>query len=112
MLRSITKETITSDLDLIELGLELGLPHTMMKQKLHDYPRSIETASYMLAAEWWDSSGNSSQEKCRALFNAVHSMGKKCTAQRLQNVVQENQLQITNGIPGRISPPMVGIKTI
>ena len=103
MLRSITKETITSDLELIELGLELGLPNAVMKQKLHDYPRCIETASYMLAAEWWDSSCNSSQEKCRALLNAVHSMGKKCTAQRLENVVQENQVLITNRIPGRIS---------
>ena len=68
----------------------------MVKQKLRDYPRSIETASYMVASEWWDSSGDSRQEKCGLLLDTVKSMGKKCTAQRLENVVQENMLSLTN----------------
>ena len=67
----------------------------MVKQKLRDYPRSIETASYMLVSEWWDSSGNTREEKYRVLLDAVHSMGKKCTAKTLGNIVQEKELTQT-----------------
>ena len=67
----------------------------MVKQKLRDYPRSIETASYMLVSEWWDSSGNTREEKYRMLLDAVHSMGKKCTAKKLGNIVQEKGLAQT-----------------
>ena len=103
LMRSITRDTITNDLELIDFGLELDLPPSIVKHKLRDYPRDIETASYMVVSEWWDSCGNSREEECRLLLDTVRSMGKKCTAQRLENVVQENQLLITNCIPGRIS---------
>ena len=89
LLRSVTRETITSDLELIDFGLQLDLPPSMVKQKLCDYPRSIETASYMVVSEWWDACGSSREEKYRVLLDAVHSMGKKCTAKKLGNIVQE-----------------------
>ena len=41
MLKNITKDSITNDLELIEFGLQLDLPLSIIKQKLHDYPRSI-----------------------------------------------------------------------
>ena len=44
----------------------------------------------MVASEWWDFSGNFREEKSELLIDAVRSMGKKCTAQRLENTVQEN----------------------
>ena len=62
LLRSITRDVITNDLELIDFGFQLDLPPSMVKQKLSDYPRSIETASYMVASEWWDTSGNSREE--------------------------------------------------
>ena len=104
LLRSITRDTITNDLELIDFGLQLELPPSIVKQKLQDYPRSIETASYMVASEWWDSSGNSRDEKYESLRGAVHSMGKKCTAKWLESVEPENNLRLTysNHISGRI----------
>ena len=82
----------------------------MVKQKLRDYPRSIEMTSYMVASEWWDSSSNSREEKYRLLLDTVRSMGKKCTAQRLENVVQENNmcLRNSNRILDRISSSQGG----
>ena len=91
-LRSITRETITSDLELIDSGLQLDLSPSMVKQKLCDYPRSIETASYMVASDWWDSSGNSREEKCSILFDVVRSMGKNNTADRLESMLKESKL--------------------
>ena len=103
LLRSITRDTITNEDELTDFGLELGCPLSLIEQKRSDYPRSIAMASFKMVVEWWDSSGNSREEKCGLLLDTVRSMGKKCTAQRLENVVQENQLLITNCIPGRIS---------
>ena len=106
MLKNITKETITSDLELIEFGLQLDLSPSMVKQKLRDYPRSIETASYMVVSEWWDSCSSSREEKYGLLLDTVRSMGKKCSAQRLENVVQEKlSLTNTNRTLGRTSNP-------
>ena len=96
LLRSITRDTITNDLELIDFELELDLPSSTMKQKLQDYPRSIEMASYMVASEWWDSSDNSRGEKYELLLKTIHSMGKKCTAQRLENVIKENNSGLRN----------------
>ena len=96
LLRSITRDTVTNDMELVDFGLRLDLPPSVVKQKLRDYPRSIEMASYMVASEWWDSSSNSREEKCGLLLDAVRSMGKKCTAQRLENVVQENNMCLKN----------------
>ena len=64
----------------------------MVKQKLRDYPRSIEMASYMVASDWWDSSGNSREEKCGILLDAVSSMGKNNTADRLESMLEESKL--------------------
>ena len=110
LLRNITRDTITNDLELNDFGLQLDLPPSMVKQKLRDYPRSIETASYMVASEWWDSSGNPREEKYRLLLDTVRSMGKKSTAQRLENVVQENNmcLRNSNSILDRISSSQGG----
>ena len=96
LLRSITRDTITNELELIDLGLQLDLPPSMVKQKLHDYPRSIETASYMVASEWWDSCSSSREEKYGLLLDTVHSMGKNNTAQCLENVILEKNLGIRN----------------
>ena len=57
LMRRITRDTITNDLELIDFGLELDLPPSTVKQKLRDYPRDIETASYMVVSEWWESCG-------------------------------------------------------
>ena len=92
LLRSFTKEIFTSEVDLLDVGFLLDLHPTMVKQKLWDYPRSIETASYMVVSEWWDSFDSSREEKYGMLCDAVHSIGKKCTAQRLRNLVVENTL--------------------
>ena len=88
----------------------MDLPPSMVKQKIHDYPRSIETASYMVASEWWESCGNSREEKYGLLLDTVRSMGKKCTAQRLENVVQESNIGLRNSnrILDRISSSQWG----
>ena len=92
LLRTIIKETINSDMELIDFGFQLDLHPSMVKQKLWDYPKSIETASYMVVSEWWDSLDNSREVKYKMLCDAVHSIGKKYTAQRLANLVLENGL--------------------
>ena len=76
----------------MDFGLHLGCLPSTMKQKLHNHPRDIEMASFLLTTEWWDSSRNSREEKYEILLSAVHSMGKKCTAKRLGNLVKENTL--------------------
>ena len=48
----------------------------------------------MVVSEWWDSPGNSREEKYGVLLETVRSMGKKCTAQRLENVIEENNLNL------------------
>ena len=100
LLRSITRETITNDMDLMDFGLQLGYTKTLVEQKLHNHPRSIEMASFMLAAEWWDSSGDSRKEKYGLVFDAVCSMGKKCTADKFKNVVLDASLAQIQGNSG------------
>ena len=92
LLRSFTKEIFTSEVDLLDVGFLLDLHPSVVKQKLWDYPRSIEMASYMVVSEWWDSLDASREEKYGVLCDAVHSIGKKCTAQRLKKLVLENGL--------------------
>ena len=102
-LRNITREAITSHLDLMDLGSLLHLPPSIMERKMHDYPRSIETASYMVASEWWDSSDNSSmsrKEKYGKLRDAVHSMGKEYTAKTIDLLI----LRISTSEVGRYHP--------
>ena len=84
---SSTRDTITNDLELTDFGLQLGCLPSLIQQKLHNHPRSIEMASFMLTADSWDSSCNSREEKYSLLFHAVHTMGKKCTAVRLESIV-------------------------
>ena len=105
LLRSITRETITNSVELIDFGLQLGCPPSMAPQKLHDHPRSLEMASYMLAAEWWDSSGNSREEKYGVLLDTVRSMGKKFTAERLDKLVLEKGLAHQSREHTPITPP-------
>ena len=92
LLRIITRETITSGVELIDFGLELGCPPSIARQKLHDHPRSLEMASYILAAEWWDSSDASREEKYGVLLETIQSMDKKLTAEKLENIVVEKGL--------------------
>ena len=60
-----------------------------MKQKLHDHPRSIETASYMLAFEWWESLQVPRDQKYRVLLEAVRSTGNLTTAAVLEGLLEE-----------------------
>ena len=91
-MRSITKDTITNDLELMDFGLQLGcLPSTMQK-KLHNHPRNIEMASFIFTTEWWDSCSKSREEKYEVVLDAVYSMGKKFTAKRLESMVQDQRL--------------------
>ena len=103
LLRSITKETITNEDELTDFGLQLGCPLSLIKQKRSDYPRNIAMASFEMVVEWWDCWGNTREENYRKVVDTLSSINKKCAAQSLQNVVQENQLLITNCIQGRIS---------
>ena len=63
-----------------------------MKQKLHDHPRSIETASYMLAFEWWESLQIPRDQKYRVLLEAVRSTGNWTTAAVLEGLLEERTL--------------------
>ena len=92
LLRSLTRDIITSDLELIDFGLQLDLPPSMVKQKLRDYPRSIEMASYMVASEWWDSCSNSREERYGVLLDTVRSMGKNNTAAMIEGMLEESVL--------------------
>ena len=92
LLRTITRETITNQLELIDFGDELGCPLSLMKQKLHDHPRSIETASYMLAFEWWESLQVPRHQKYRVLLEAVRSTGNLTTADMLEGLLEERML--------------------
>ena len=76
----------------MDFGLQLGCLPSMMQKKLHNHPRNIEMASFILATEWWDSCGKSREEKYEVVLDAVYSMGKKCTAKMLENMVQEQRL--------------------
>ena len=105
LLRSITREAITNGMELIDFGLQLGCPPSIAPQKLHDHPRSLEMASYMLAAEWWDSSGNSREEKYGVLLDTVRSMGKKFTAERLYKLVLEKRSAHQSREHTPITPP-------
>ena len=60
-----------------------------MKQKLHDHPRSIETASYMLAFEWWESLQVPRDQKYRVLLEAVRCTGNLTTAAVLEGLLEE-----------------------
>ena len=62
-------------------------------------------ASYMLAADWWDSSGNSREEKYGVLLDTVRSMGKKFTAERLDKLVLEKGIAHQSREHTPIPPP-------
>ena len=87
MLRSITRETITNQDDLIDFGLELGFSLTSIQQRCN--AKSIETASFMMVVEWWYSLDNSREDNYKILLDTVRSMGKKHTdvADRLERVL-------------------------
>ena len=76
----------------MDFGFELGCPPSLIKQKLHDHPRSIETASYMLAFEWWESFQIPRDQKYSVLLDAVRSTGKLTTAARMERLLEERRL--------------------
>ena len=94
MLSSITREIITNDDDLMDFGLELGCPLSLIQQKRTDYARNIEMASFMLAVEWWFSCTGSRANKYKSLLKTVRFMGKRHTdvAVRLESVLNREHL--------------------
>ena len=76
----------------MDFGFELGCPPSLIKQKLHDHPRSIETASCMLVLEWWESLQIPRDQKYSVLLDAVRSTGKLTTAVQLQRLLEERML--------------------
>ena len=91
LLKSITKDLISDYHDAINFGLQLGLPISSINQKIRDYPRDIEMASYMVALDWWNSSGNSREDKFRSLIESVKSMGKHDVVARLSVAVSNSE---------------------
>ena len=108
LLRTITRETITNQLELMDFGYELGCPLSLMKQKLHDHPRSIETAPYMLAFEWWESLQIPRDQKYRVLLEAVRSTGNLTTAAVLEGLLEERTLGRENLARERSQPYTFG----
>ena len=76
LLREITKLLISKETELIDFGLHIGHKRDQIEQKLTNNPRSVETAAWSLACEWWESSQQSHLEKSQILLESADSVGK------------------------------------
>ena len=76
LLREVTKLLISKETELIDFGLHIGYKQDQIEQKLTNNPRSVETAAWSLACEWWDFSQQSYVEKSQILLDAVDRIGK------------------------------------
>ena len=76
LLREVTKLLISKETELIDFGLHIGHKRDLIEQKLTNNPRSVETAAWSLACEWWESSQQSHLEKSQMLLESADAVGK------------------------------------
>ena len=115
-MRQVTRETITNEMDFRDFGFQLGCSQSTIEQKLHDHPRNIELASYMLVSDWWESSQDTREEKSSALLGGVRSIGKHTTAVRLEQMLGERMLANPQNVRsismGTIQPSVANPNTV
>ena len=90
IMRDITKRVVCSDLELNDFGLSLGFTCEEITQKMTNHSKSVETAAWSLACEWWDASHESDADKSEILVQAVETTGKAEMVDRVREMLFKN----------------------
>lgn len=73
---SSLKQWICDDLDVLELGLKLGVGHSTIQRTQTDNPRNILLRAYDVACKFYTSTEGSKEDKLDKFHNALHAIGK------------------------------------
>ena len=76
-MRELTKEVVFNEDTLIDFGLELSYHRYIIDQVRENNSRSIENAGFALATDWWDTCGETIEQKYKVLIEAIRATGNK-----------------------------------
>ena len=88
-MREITKEVIFNEGTLIDFGLELGYPRYIIDQMRENNSKSIENAGFALTTDWWDTCGETIQQKYEILIKAIRATHNELAVRKWELAVKK-----------------------
>ena len=83
-LRNVTRRSVATEQDYIDMGLHLGFDEHTISQNRTDNPHSIEIAAWRLACKWWYSNDTIAVDaKKEILKQTILGMGKDIVIENL-----------------------------